>query len=130
MTRSPVTIPAEAPIRKAAELLRQHRIRHLPVLSGGRLCGVLSDRDLKSATPPPGTGSPSIDLIQAYERPASAIMTSEAVTVAPGDSIADAARLMRRRKIGCLPVVYNDHLIGILTETDVLDALLSASEEP
>lgn len=130
MTRSPVTISPDAPLREAIRLLRQHRIRHLPVLSKERLCGILSDRDVKLAMPSLEGDYRSEQLREMYDRPVSEIMTKEVLTVAPGDSLIEAARLMRQRKIGCLPVIYNDHLVGILTETDVLDALLSMEREP
>jgi acetoin utilization protein AcuB len=130
MTRSPLSIPPEAPLLEAAELLRQHRIRHLPVVREGRVCGILSDRDVKLAMPPPESGSVTVDPFKAYELPVSEIMTTEVITIAPGDSVADAVRLMLRRKISCLPVTQEDHLVGILTETDLLNGFLMAIEEP
>ncbi len=130
MTRSPLTIPPEAPLLEAAELLRQHRIRHLPVVREGRVCGILSDRDVKLAMPPPESGSVTVDPFKAYELPVSEIMTTEVITIASGGSVADAVRLMLRRKISCLPVTQGDHLVGILTETDLLNAFLMAIEEP
>jgi acetoin utilization protein AcuB len=130
MTRSPVTILPDAPLREAMRLLRQHRIRHLPVVSEGKLCGVLSDRDIKLAMPPLERSYPPARLEQMYDRRVSEIMTKDVLTVAPGDSLLEAARLMRQRKISCLPVIYNNHLVGILTETDILDALLSMKQEP
>lgn len=130
MTRSPVTVPPEAPLRMAVSLFRQHRFRHLPVVSGGKLCGVLSDRDVKSVTPVPATGSPFTELAQAYDRPVFEVMNTEVITVGPGDSIEEAARMMRRHKIGCLLVVHGDRLVGILTQTDLLDAFLSGGQEP
>jgi acetoin utilization protein AcuB len=130
MTRTPLTIPLEASLREAIASLRERGIRHLPVLNGGKLCGIISDRDIKSAIPPPIAGVPASDLSRAYDRPVCEIMTTELITVGPGDSIMEAARLMRRHKISGLPVVYNDHLVGILTETDLLDAFLSAGNEP
>jgi acetoin utilization protein AcuB len=130
MTRTPVTLAPEAPLSTAVALLREHRIRHLPVVSGGKVCGISSDRDLKLATPFPLTDPCAIHLSQVYDRPVFEVMTTEVITVGPGDSIMEAARVMRRRKISGLPVVYNDHLIGILTESDLLDAFLSIGESP
>lgn len=130
MTRAPLTIPLEATLREATASLRERGIRHLPVVNGGKLFGIISDRDIKSAIPPPIAGVPAGDLSRAYERPVFEVMTTKVVTVGPGDSVMEAARLMRRHKISCLAVVYNDRLVGILTETDLLDAFLSAGNEP
>ncbi len=129
MTRSPVTIRPEASLREATTLLRERRFRHLPVVNGGKLCGLISDRDIKSTIPLPIEDTMA-SLSRAYDRPVSAIMITEVITVGPGDSIMEAARLMRRYKISGLPVVYDDRLVGILTETDLLDAFLSAGEAP
>ena len=129
MTRSPLTISPETALLEAAELLRQHRIRHLPVVREGRVYGILSDRDVKLAMPPPESGSVTVDPFKAYELPVSEIMTTEVITIGPGDSVADAVRLMLRGKISCLPVTQTDHLVGILTETDLLNAFLMAIEE-
>jgi len=130
MTRSPVAISPDVPLREAIRLLRQHRIRHLPVVSEGKLCGIVSDRDVKLAMPPLERGYLSKTLEEIYDRSISEIMTKEVLTVAPGDSLLEAARLMRQRKISCLPVIYNNHLVGILTEADMLDALLAMKQEP
>ena len=129
MTRSPATIRPEASLREAAALLRDRRIRHLPVLSGGKLCGIVSDRDVKGAVPVPIGDALTSDLSQAYDRPVFEFMTTDVITVGPGDSIMDAARLMRRHKISGLPVVYDDRLVGILTENDLLDAFISIDDE-
>lgn len=129
MTRAAVTISPDAPLREATRLLHQHRIRHLPVLRGGKLCGILSDRDVKTAIPPLERGYTPEQLEEIYSRPVSEIMTREVLTVAPGGSLVEAARLMRQRKISCLPVMYDNRLVGILTETDMLDALLAMKQE-
>lgn len=121
MTPSPLTLPPETSLLEAADFLRTHSIRHLPLVSGGRLCGIVSDRDIKLATPSP------LDPDPAYDRPVSTIMNADVITIGPDDSLVDAARLMRHRKIRCLPVTSADRLVGIITDTDVLDAFLSAS---
>ena len=122
MTLSPLTLPPETPLLEAAEFLRMHSIRHLPLVRGGRLCGIVSDRDIKLATPSP------LDPNPAYDRPVSSIMNADVITIRPDHTIVDAARLMRRRKISSLPVISKDRLVGIITDTDVLDAFLSACE--
>lgn len=120
MTPSPLSLPPETPLLEAAEFLRTHSIRHLPLVREGRLCGIVSDRDIKLATPSP------LDPNPAYDRPVSTIMNADVITITPAHTIVDAVRLMRRRKISCLPVISEDRLVGIITDTDVLDAFLSA----
>lgn len=120
MTPAPLTLPPETPLLEAADFLRTHGIRQLPLVRQGRLCGIVSDRDVKLATPSP------LDPNPAYDRPVSTIMNADVITVRPDDLLVHAARLMRRRKIRCLPVISGDRLVGIITDTDLLDALLAA----
>ena len=101
--------------------MAQERIRHFPVLDGGRVVGVVSQRDLFHAT----LGS----LMNYGERSEQAnlasvavkeVMEEPAVTISPEASVKEAAAVMVRYRIGCLPVVENDRLKGIVTETDIL----------
>ena len=105
----------------ARDIMRQERIRHFPVLDGDRVVGVVSQRDLFHAT----LGS----LMNYGERSEQAylasvavkeVMEQPAVTISPEASVKEAAALMVRHRIGCLPVVENDRLRGIVTETDIL----------
>jgi acetoin utilization protein AcuB len=114
MTASPHTIGVEQPISKAHELLRLHDIRHLPVLRGGKLDGVISDRDLA--------------LIDRLEVNADRLtvedaMTSDVYEVAATASLADVATEMASRKLGSAIVVEHQKVIGILTTVDVCAAL-------
>ena len=115
MTREVLTIGLETPCDKARHLLDEHRIRHLPVVAGGRLVGVLSDRDVRSAAAEsPGTV-------------AGRIMTPDPVTVTPETRIEHAARLMLDARFGSLPVV-DGNLVGIVTYTDLLRAFVRVIE--
>jgi acetoin utilization protein AcuB len=100
--------------RRAWELMRDRRIRHLPVLEGGRLVGILSDRDLRGVLLSPG-------LVGASVRE---LMTERPTTVVPDAPVEDAASLLVVKKIGCLPVVEGERLVGIVTETDLLAVLV------
>lgn len=122
MTSSPLTLPPETLLLEVADFLRTHSIRHLPLVRGEKLCGIVSDRDVKLATPSP------LDPNPAYDRPVSTIMNAHVITISPDDLLVNAARLMRHRKIRCLPVISGDRLVGIITDTDVLDAFLAACE--
>jgi acetoin utilization protein AcuB len=119
MMRSPVTtISAKASLQEANQLLRAGGFRHLPVLEGTRLVGILTDRDLRLAT-----SSLSAEPHELQD-PVWSAMTRSPITVDPLDPVEDAARIMRENKIGCLPVVDGPDLVGILTGMDILDTLI------
>ena len=121
MTREVVTVGSETTAAEALALCREKGIRHLPVLEGGRLVGMISDRDLRSATPALGDS----DRAEALERIRVADeMAREVATVRPEDPIEEAAIEMYERKIGCLPVVDDDDLVGIVTSSDVMRAFV------
>jgi acetoin utilization protein AcuB len=125
-----VTVKLEDSIRHARELMEQHRINQLPVVADGRLVGLVSDRDLRDAFPSvfdtvPLTGRrrarPGADPTTI---PVEDVMTLEVMTLAPGASLTDAARLMRRERIGAVPIVDGGRLVGIVTRSDVLEAFV------
>ncbi len=119
MMRSPVTtLPPEASLREAGELFQARGFRHLPVLDGGRLVGVLTDRDLRWATSALCPEPLSLDA------PVEVAMSRPPITIDPLDPVEDAARIMRKHKIGCLPVMDGPDLVGILTGMDILDTLI------
>ena len=97
------------------------RIRHMPVVDDGRVIGILSQRDLFRSALLTALGfgrkttTALIKTIKIKE-----VMTEDVITIAPETTIKDAARIMIDKKIGCLPVVENEKLIGLLTETDIL----------
>ena len=121
MTREVVTVGPETPAAEALALCRGTRIRHLPVLQGDRLVGMISDRDLRSATP--ALGDPARAEVLQSIRVADE-MARDVVTTLPDDPIEDAAMTMYEKKIGCLPVVDGERLVGILTSSDVLRAFV------
>jgi len=100
--------------RHAYRLMRDHRFRHLPVVEAGRLVGILSDRDLR-----PVLLSPTLARARVEE-----LMSEDLTTVVPDASIEEAASLLVVKKIGCLPVVADGRLVGIVTETDLLAVLV------
>jgi acetoin utilization protein AcuB len=121
MTREVVTVGPETTAAEALALCREKGIRHLPVLEGGWLVGMISDRDLRSATPALGDS----DRAEALERIRVADeMAKEVATVRPEDPIEEAAIEMYERKIGCLPVVDDGDLVGIVTSSDVMRAFV------
>ena len=109
-----ITIGPETTARAAWKLMRDGRFRHLPVLKAGRLVGILSDRDLR-----PVLLSPSLARVRVAD-----LMSEEISTVRPGAPVEDAASLLVTKKIGCLPVLDGERLVGIVTETDLLAVLV------
>jgi acetoin utilization protein AcuB len=124
MTRGVLTVRAEVPVRTAAEMLRARRIRHLPVVDRERrLVGIVTDRDLRQVLFSPAVQArlgAVADTLAGLT--VSDVMTRGVLTVRPGADLREAARLMHEQKIGALPVVEADHVVGILTESDVLRA--------
>ena len=111
MTRRLVVIGPETSCDKARLMMDEYRIRHLPVVDGGRLIGMVSDRDVRSA------------VLQAPGTVARRIMTPDPVTVTSETRIEQAARIMLDARFGSLPVV-DANLVGIVTYTDLLRAFV------
>ena len=117
--RAPVvSVPPDTTLEHAYRTMHEKGIRHLPVMDGARLVGVVTDRDLRLATSALATAP------FAPDSRISAVMSRQPLTADPFDPVEDAARRMRERKIGCLPVVEAGRVIGILTGLDLLDGLI------
>ena len=112
MTNGPATVSSNDSLQTAAMLMEKGGFRRVPVVDGGKLVGIVSDRDVRAH-------SGYLELTKV-----TAAMTSDPKTVTPKMSVEDAARLMIEHKIGGLPVVENGKLVGILTATDILRAFL------
>jgi CBS domain-containing protein len=121
MTQNPATLERNETLDLAESVMNLGRIRHMPVVDDGKLVGIVSQRDLFRSALITALGfgrkvtSALIKTIKVKE-----IMTEKVITIAPNASIKDAARQMIEKKIGCLPVVEEDRLIGLVTETDML----------
>lgn len=125
MTANPITIAKDTPIFHALEIIKRRKIRHLPVTREGRLAGLVTERGLLKVSPSPASTLSVYELnyILAKVTVAEA-MIKNPITVSPGIPIEEAALLMRDHKVGCLPVVEDDRLVGILTQTDMVEALV------
>ena len=122
-----VTVTPQTTLSEAVRLTRQRGIRHLPVLEGGELVGIVSDRDIKRAMASPATSLEAHELTSLLDRLTMAeIMTRPVMTVAPPVPVEEAARVMVREKISALPVTEEGRLVGIVTETDVLELFVKA----
>lgn len=124
MTRNVVTVSPQDSLLRAQHLLEEHRVDQLPVVIEGKLVGLLTLRDvhdaLESAREVAGRNPREQELSQWTVE---AVMTPHVLTVQPGDSIVYAAYLLRRERIGCLPVVEGSRLVGMITRSDLLKAL-------
>ncbi len=125
MKPNPISVSPHDSFRHAMTLIRQRGIRHLPVVEGDRLVGIVTDRDIRQASPSAATGLEVHELTYLLEQvKVREIMTEKVVTVSPETLIEEAARLMLRHRIGGLPVVEEGRLVGIITETDILQAFV------
>ena len=116
MTKEPLTVSLDTPVVEARRTMVDRRIRHLLVTDGGRLAGIVTDRDIRL-----NLSVWEINYLLGRMTVGS-IMTSTVITVEPGRDAVAAARLMLDHKIGALPVVDAGTVVGILTETDILRA--------
>jgi acetoin utilization protein AcuB len=119
MTRRPVTVSPDATVAAALSAMRRGRFRHLPVVAGAELVGVVARGDLEA---PPGAPVEAAEWLA--DRPLTEVMSTQPVTVWPDEPVEVAARLLVEHAIGCLPVVAGDGLVGILTESDLFSVLL------
>ena len=128
-----VMVKAHDSALHAREVMEKHRINQLPVVIDGRLVGIVTDRDLRDVFPSvfdaiaPSRRRQRKSGVDPAAVPIEDIMTSDVITLAPGASMAEAAGLMRRERIGAIPVVDGARLVGILTRSDVLDAFAEMS---
>ena len=130
MSRGLITVDKNASLRRARRILDQHRIRHLLVMDGKRLVGIVTDRDLRQAAPSsksPLTTSEREEFMD--ELKVVEVMSRKLITASPDTTVREAARVMVSEKIGCLPVVNGNQLVGIVTETDLLEMLVR-EEQP
>lgn len=121
MRKAVITIHPNDALARALSLMRTHGIRHLPVLDGDRLVGMVSSHDVHGAVPLPTAPNEARGYAEKLQAlPASAVMSRDVVAVAPFTPIEHCAKLMTEYKIGCLPVMDAGRLEGIVTTTDVM----------
>ena len=121
MTRDPVSVSPSDTLRVVLERMRQRNCRRLPVVDGGKLVGIVSDRDVRLALNSPFILRERREDETLLERVVVAeCMTPDPVTLPPDASVLDAARLIHERKFGGIPIVDAGKLVGIVTETDLL----------
>ncbi|MFQ5960092.1 MAG: CBS domain-containing protein [Candidatus Methylomirabilales bacterium] len=129
MTPNPITVRSDTTLRKAQDLFQNHQIRHLPVVQGKRLVGIITDRDLRQLLPSSLAAPDDVARFRTawVQVKVGDVMTRRVLSVTPDTRTHRAARLMVEHRIGCLPVVRGSSLVGIITTIDLLRAM--AGEE-
>lgn len=131
MTRNPVTIEADASIVEAIHLLKEKDVRRLPVMKKGKFVGLLTERMLKEYTPSKAT---SLDTWEVHyilsKTPVSEAMNAAPLTVTPETDLIEAAQLIHDRKLNGICVTEKGKLVGILTTTNILEALIAICKNP
>lgn len=127
MNPNVITVDADDSMLDATKLLKEHNIRHLPVLEKGKLVGVITDRDLKRASPSDATSLEAHELLYLIANiKVREIMTKNPITVPYNYTIEEAAEILLQAKISGMPVVDKDgDVIGTITQTDLFKVLIS-----
>jgi acetoin utilization protein AcuB len=125
MAHELVTISADTTLPEASRLMKEYHIRHLPVMDGKKLVGIVTWGDVREASASDST------MLSIYELNAlldtlyvSYFMTSQPITIGPDAEVARAAQIMLENKIGCLPVMSEDRLVGLITESDIIRVVM------
>lgn len=125
MSHPVIHIPPDTSIHDALQLMKREGIRRTPVVKKGKLVGIVSEKDLLNATPSQVTTLNVWELNYLLSKiTIEDIMTRDIITVTEDTPIEEAARIMADRKIGGLPVMRNDSMVGIISETDLFRLLL------
>jgi acetoin utilization protein AcuB len=125
MTRNVYTVKPEDSVFDALKILREKKIKHLPVVTDGSVVGLLSDRDIREFSPSKAT---ALDVYEMHyilaKTTAGSIMRTQVFTTTPGTPVEQAAMEMLDRGIGCLPVVDHGKLVGIISDMDIFRVLV------
>ena len=126
MTLDPVTVSPQSNVAFAMTLMREQKIRRLPVLdSHGQLVGIVSDRDILQASPSPVTSLAKWEITELLDKlTIDKVMTAAVISIPEDTPLEDAARIMADNKVGGLPVMRGAVLVGIITESDLFKVLL------
>ena len=125
MTRNLITVDPETSFTDALKIMRENKIRRLPVLENGKLVGIVTEKDILYASPSKAT---TLDVWELHyllsKLKIREIMTRDVVTIQEDIPVEEAAKIMVDNKIGALPVMKGDELVGIITETDIFKVFL------
>lgn len=120
-----ITIKINDDVKKAFEIMKSKKIRHIPVLDSDELVGIITNTDLRQVLIPSKSGGPEQTYyFTAKYSTVGEIMTKDPITVTPQTDVEVAATLLQRYKIGGLPVMEGDRLVGMITGTDILGVFI------
>jgi CBS domain-containing protein len=126
MTPDPICANMQTTLPEAFKLMQRHHIRRLPVVTGGRLMGIVTRGDLRGAQPSEATSLSIFELNYLVDKVTlDHVMNTRVITVAPDTTIGEAAQLMLKNSIAGLPVVSDGKVVGILTESDIFRIVVS-----
>ncbi len=129
MTPNPIVVSPDTTLPDAYQLMRSSRIRRLPVVKHGKLVGIVTLGDIREARPSDATSLSIYEMNYLLSQlTIGEIMTRDPITVTPETSIAEAAQLMLEHKIGGLPVLDGDQIVGIITESDIFRVIVEQTE--
>jgi len=125
MSTSPVTVHVSDPISKVRQLIEEHAVHHVPVVSGDKLVGIISWSDLLRVSfgEYGNQDGKRLDTILDHTYKMSDLMVSDPTTITVNGTVRDAARILAEGKFHALPVVDGEKLAGIVTSTDLIKVL-------
>jgi len=130
MAKDPLYIEPRTTLTEAHRLMKEHSIRRLPVLDEGQIVGIVTLGDVREAEPSDASSLSIYEVDYLLSKlMVRDFMTKNPVTVGPGTSLHEAAKIMLERKIGGLPVAENSKLVGIITESDIFRVVVDIFEE-
>lgn len=125
MTKNPITVSPDTLVLQAQKIMKENKIRRLPVVEKGRLVGIVTKRDLLEAAPPRGTSPNIYDLNYLLSQmKVKDVMKKNPIVITPYTPVEDVLRIGQEEKIGSFPVVENGKLVGIATESDIVRFLI------
>lgn len=130
MTKEVFTLSPEHTIEDAIQLMKEKRIKHIPIVDGkDQLVGIVTDRDIKENTPVVSCSEEHQGILKS---PLSTVMNTNVITGHPLDFLEDVASIFYEQRIGCLPVLKGNKLVGIVTQTDLLHTFveLTGTHQP
>ena len=131
MTPNPQTLEHQSTLLEAVLMMRRAELRHIPILAGGRLVGIVTDRDVARFTPSMLMGITPQDYNRVFEETlVEKVMTRNPISTTPEVQLSEAVNLFYHQKLGCLPVLEGERLVGIVTRVDMLRALHDLIGDP
>jgi len=125
MKKDLITITKDERMTTARKIMKEKNIRHLPVVDGKKLIGLVTNMDIRKAEASPATSLEIRELHYLLDKlTVGEIMTRNVISISPDISVEEATTLLHDNKIGCLPVVEDGNLVGLLTENDVMEILI------